>query len=210
MAIQKQYLFWLVLLLFVFLLLSYIYHIEKVVYYDKLLLQKIYQLSGTFIDLFFIFITHLGSKTFTYPMLGMLAIIYLLKRHYVLVFCLAVNLFGVRELNWLLKTWFERSRPDLEAVVRASYYSFPSGHAMNSTAFYGFLAYIVWRRFKKNSIWFAAFLLVLLIGLSRIYLGVHYPIDVAAGISAGAAWTILIIVIYEAAVGREMNEACEH
>jgi len=91
---------------------------------------------------------------------------------------------------------FHRARPDI-AVYPESSFSFPSGHATIAIAFYGFLAYMLiknarqWKR--KINIFFASFILIILIGFSRLYLGVHYVSDVWGGYLAGAIWLIIAI-----------------
>lgn len=99
---------------------------------------------------------------------------------------------GGAALNSLLKHLFVRTRPDLFRVVEATGYSFPSGHAMVSLCFYGMLAFFIVRNIKslrwRLVIISLAVLLVVAIGISRIYLGVHYPTDVIAGYTAGAMW----------------------
>ncbi len=99
-------------------------------------------------------------------------------------------------LNQILKYLFVRERPDLLQLIEISGYSFPSGHSMNSTIFYGFFIYIILRNMKhwgKYAIAGALGLLVFLIGISRIYLGVHYASDVLAGFLTGLGWLILFI-----------------
>jgi undecaprenyl-diphosphatase len=103
-------------------------------------------------------------------------------------------------LNVLLKLLFHRPRPDLlwAAEVSASY-SFPSGHSMVSAAAYAMTALVVGRlspRLRAPA-WAGSVLVILLIGCSRVYLGVHWPTDVAAGFTAGA----LLVVAAELAVG---------
>ena len=107
-------------------------------------------------------------------------------------------------LNLGLKTYFQRTRPDLaEALRHASGYSFPSGHAMGSMVVFGALAYLAIRalthwqwRWRAAALAFAA-ATVIAIASSRIYLGVHWVSDVAAGISAGLLWLLKSTVAYE-------------
>jgi undecaprenyl-diphosphatase len=105
-------------------------------------------------------------------------------------------------LNLGLKSYFERARPDLaEALRHASGYSFPSGHAMGSTIVFLALAYVAIRTFPKWR-WRAASLalavsMILSIASSRIYLGVHWISDVAAGITAGLVWVVTTTIAYE-------------
>jgi membrane-associated phospholipid phosphatase len=96
-------------------------------------------------------------------------------------------------LNAVLKHAFERPRPDLfpEAVLPDTW-SFPSGHSMVSLAAYGTAAFVISQlepRFR-GAAWLAVAIVVPLVGLSRVYLGVHWPSDVAAGFAAGAVLLI--------------------
>lgn len=105
-------------------------------------------------------------------------------------------------INLALKEFFERARPDLaEALRQAHGFSFPSGHAMGSTVFFGTLAYLAirvtpgWR--SHAAIVALACTMAIAISASRIYLGVHWISDVAAGISAGLLWVLTATVAYE-------------
>ncbi|WP_257391431.1 phosphatase PAP2 family protein [Cytobacillus gottheilii] len=106
----------------------------------------------------------------------------------------AANLFGGL-FNLLLKWIFKRERPDIQPLITEAGFSFPSGHSMGSFIFYGTIAYlIVLLAERKLFVIIGCFmmgLMILGIGLSRIYLGVHYPSDVLAGFSAGAVWLIV-------------------
>ncbi len=105
-------------------------------------------------------------------------------------------------LDWILKQIFMRPRPDFpNAFYHESGYSFPSGHAMISVLFYGCLAYILARLIGKwkwrVALAMAGLALALLIGFSRLYLGVHYLTDVLAGWAAGAAWLGVCVLVSE-------------
>ncbi|RFU66414.1 PAP2 family protein [Peribacillus saganii] len=97
--------------------------------------------------------------------------------------------------NKMLKRVFQRERPDIFPLIREHGFSFPSGHSMGAIVLYGTLAIIVIKIVKMRSYKVVAgagaFFLIFMVGLSRIYLGVHYPSDVVAGFAAGAAWLIL-------------------
>jgi undecaprenyl-diphosphatase len=121
-----------------------------------------------------------------------------LARQWTTAAALAVVTIGAQLLNNVLKDFFQRTRPaPLEGLIPAQAFSFPSGHAMVAAAFYGFAAYLAWRNLAG---WRRAVMVVLLlgltgvIGLSRLYLGVHYASDVFAGYIAGFLWTDAVIL----------------
>ncbi|MBL3654658.1 phosphatase PAP2 family protein [Fulvivirga sediminis] len=105
-------------------------------------------------------------------------------------------------LNITIKHILVRPRP-LEAMrlVTAHSYSFPSGHSMSAMAFYGFLVYLTYKYMPNLWVKIALIIvelsLIILIGLSRVYLGVHYPSDVLAGFIAGLFWLIICIVVFK-------------
>ena len=108
-----------------------------------------------------------------------------------------VTLAGAGLLNWLLKFSFARVRP-------ASFFdyplpgspSFPSGHALYAACVFGGLAVLLTARIRSRllqlAVWGIAISLILLVGMSRVYLGVHYPSDVAAGYSIGVIWVTAV------------------
>jgi undecaprenyl-diphosphatase len=97
-------------------------------------------------------------------------------------------------LNVSLKLIYQRTRPEplFEYAVPNSY-SFPSGHALGSFCFFGILAANVKSTMGKIEVYVTAAFLILSIGLSRIYLGVHYPSDVLAGYLVASVWTLTVI-----------------
>lgn len=112
---------------------------------------------------------------------------------------LAVAMAGALALDTALKFAYHRTRPSAFFGVAPHSYSFPSGHALCSFCFYGVMAGLLSRRTKALSwrivIWTTAAILVIAIGLSRIYLGVHYPSDVIAGYLAATVWVGTVIVL---------------
>lgn len=101
--------------------------------------------------------------------------------------------------NLLLKEIFRRPRPTMDPLLTLTSYSFPSGHAMNSFVFYATIAYFIYHFTRKTTTGVLALFIcagiIFLIGLSRVYLGVHYPSDVAAGYAAGMVWFVLVLLV---------------
>lgn len=106
-----------------------------------------------------------------------------------------INLLSVFTLNYILKLIFSRERPIDINIITETGYSFPSGHAMISLSIYGFLAYLLWKsdyKYKKIGV-ALLILLIILIGISRIYLGVHYTSDVIAGFIISLSYLLFFI-----------------
>ena len=110
-----------------------------------------------------------------------------------------INLIISTLLNQILKYIIQRPRPTEFRLIDESGYSFPSGHSMVSAAFYGFFIYLIYKNMKnKNLKWglvsFLSFLIIS-IGVSRIYLGVHYTSDVLAGFLISISYLIIFITM---------------
>ncbi len=141
-------------------------------------------------------LTALGSAV-VLMMLAVLILGYLcLRRFYRLALLLAVATTGGQILNATLKNTFERARPEAALrLVEVASTSFPSGHAMGASIFFLTVGLVLARmaKRKREQVYFVATALLLagLTGLSRVYLGVHYPTDVIAGWAAGTAWALL-------------------
>jgi undecaprenyl-diphosphatase len=141
-------------------------------------------------------ITSLGSTT-VLTIVTLAAVFYLVmdgKRASAALVAIAVS--GGAVLSFVLKSGFDRPRPDLVAhLVEVSTLSFPSGHAMGSAVTYltlgALLARTQPRRRIKIYVLTVAVLLTLMVGISRVYLGVHWPTDVLAGWCAGSAWALI-------------------
>jgi len=111
---------------------------------------------------------------------------------------LALGVVGNALTIFVLKNIFDKARPGLGAFYLESSFSFPSGHTAIAVALYGYLIYTIWSQnhhsLKKPAIWLLS-ILVILIGISRLYLGVHYLSDVLAGYAVGAIWLAIAIRI---------------
>jgi undecaprenyl-diphosphatase len=136
-----------------------------------------------------------GTGVLLFVVLG--AVVYfLLERKYRELNVLLVTFVGGLLLNTMLKIWFDRPRPDLVPhLAHVVDMSFPSGHTMLSAVAYltlgALLARTQAKRRSRIFIMLIAALLTLLVGISRVYLGVHWPTDVMAGWILGSAWTLL-------------------
>ena len=137
-------------------------------------------------------ITELGGTIFL-TLMGILSIF--LVKNKIIKWLIPLNLVLSAIINTSLKYLIQRPRPEGYRLIEQGGFSFPSGHSMSSMAFYGFLIYLVHKKVKnekKSKIYTAVFsILIILIGLSRIYLGVHYASDVLAGFSVGLSYLIL-------------------
>ena len=138
-----------------------------------------------------------GGPSGLAPLGILLALIFLLKRWHRGALLVVVTMAGAGLLDLLLKQSFGRVRPAafFDYPLPASR-SFPSGHAFFAASFFGGLAVLVSARVRspllRAAVWVAAAALILLVGISRIYLGVHYPSDVLAGYAAGTVWVAAV------------------
>lgn len=149
------------------------------------------------LDQAMLIITDIGFGTGYIVIIGFTLIILAYKRRWSQISALAICLAGGGLLSFLLKNTFQRLRPDSFFLVKETSFSFPSGHALAAMCFYGMLAFFIMR---ETSSWPLRLLIVTLtlilslaIGISRIYLGVHYPTDVVAGYAVGFMWLTFCI-----------------
>ena len=137
-------------------------------------------------------ITFFGSA---YWLIGLSIFLLLIIKNKKIGISISINLGLAALTNFLLKQILQRPRPIGHRIIDESGYSLPSGHSMVSMAFYGFLIYLVYK--KVENIHLKSFLIALLllliinIGISRIYLGVHYTSDVIAGFLVAISYLII-------------------
>jgi undecaprenyl-diphosphatase len=149
------------------------------------------------LDKIMLTITTLGDGVVRWMVVFVASLFLWLTRHHWSVYMLFIALVGGILLNQALKGAFNRPRPSVVVGLDpVTSLSFPSGHAMVSLITYGTVAYLVGRLEPtprlRTLTWLSTALVVLGIGLSRMYLGVHYPSDVLAGFIAGVAWLAFV------------------
>lgn len=170
--------------------------------FDRAVTEFLRSIQSNTLDTWMIFITELGSVWFltTFSLVIVLFLWFKYKDKWsILFFALAVGGGGI--LTKVLKHVYERGRPSINPEIDAVGFSFPSGHSMGSLIFYGFMIYliVISKRSKmfKWTVSSLAVILFLLIGISRIYLGAHFPSDVIAGQLAGTVWLFSCIMTLE-------------
>lgn len=175
---------------------------EVLANYDTKVTQFVISYRNPFLTQYFRFVTEVGDL---YGYLIVVVICFLIsilvfKRwKYVAQTTLVLLLASVS--NMILKRFIDRARPGIEHLVSVETLSYPSGHAMSAMAFYGFVAYLFYR-FKMNIVLkitaiLLLIILILSIGISRIYLGVHFPSDILGGYIAGFIWVVFCVLIFD-------------
>ena len=184
--------------------------IAEDVFHKEIMMKDIigYKLVSTFLISDFAtpiakFITNFGGAIF---LIIATIILFILIKNKKIGFSIISNLVIVTILNQLLKNILQRPRPNEFRIIEETGYSFPSGHSMVSMAFYGYLIYLIYRYVKNKYLkWTLIVLLIILIctiGISRIYLGVHYTSDVLGGFLISISY----LVIYISAVNKFLLE----
>jgi membrane-associated phospholipid phosphatase len=150
-------------------------------------------------------VTYLGNSIFLLLLVLAMVVALLQRRRVNDALLIGIAFVGAEILNLVLKLAFHRPRPEL-AFVHLDTYSFPSGHATAATAVYTLLGWLAVRRLG-GTLWRVAIVLgtavvIVAVGFSRLYLGVHYLSDVLAGTTAGLAWALAAILV--ATIDRDM------
>jgi membrane-associated phospholipid phosphatase len=147
-------------------------------------------------------ITRLGNFITLFAVTLVAVVIFWRRRERIDAAFVALAALGAQVLSTGMKLGFRRDRPFFpDPLATESTFSFPSGHALVSLAVYGSIALVLARRLSSHIeralLLGATALLVIAIGLSRLYLGVHFLSDVLAGYAAGAAWLAFLYVVLE-------------
>lgn len=180
------------ILLILFIIVMFIMLFDKKLIFDTTIYNFIMKIRSDFFDTYFTYITKFGNTLFIVVFVSIFMLLYRKKEGLLL----AVSAFDSAFLTLVLKQIFLRSRPENLRLIEQGGYSFPSGHAMISVCVYGYLLYLVLTKIKdkllRRCLTCLLVLLILSIGISRIYVGVHYPTDVIAGYLLGTIEVILL------------------
>lgn len=162
---------------------------------DISILNAIHQQATPFFDQFFLFITNMANVEVILPFTLVILAYFIYKKQRQNALILLSSVGGAAVANFVLKLLFHRNRPSLwHLLITETGYSFPSGHAMLSSALVLSIIFIIWKTRLRWPVLIIGIILVGLIGLSRVYLGVHYPTDVIAGWSVSLVWVIIVLI----------------
>lgn len=198
---EKQFFIYSLVAALIGIYLLFLVTSSKTLWIDQAIASLLVTSNETILVLFG-YITEIGSKMGigTVALITIL-VLWLMKKDYVAMATIALAVALGNEVNKLLKNWVGRERPTLEHLDEVASLSFPSGHAMVGIILYMLIAYFLvkytpsWKG-KWLSI-IACTVMILLVGISRIILHVHYPSDVIAGFAFGFIWAFLWMLIYE-------------
>ena len=166
--------------------------------FDKTILLWIHSFANPTLDRIMLGITRLGDPITVGIIAGVTLTILWWRRYRLEAKIFIINCIGGVVLSDGLKLAFSKSRPQLwDSLISEETYSYPSGHALGSMVLYGFLANLLADRYPQFAmiIYILATIIIGAIGLSRLYLGVHWPTDVIAGYGVGFLWITLCITM---------------
>ena len=190
---KRVYIF--IILILLFTLISILVLNNNIKFIDDTIYNFINKFHSDGVTIFFKIITNMASPL----VLILITILMLFFKNKSNAKVISINLLIILIINNILKIIFSRPRP-IDMLIEENGYSFPSGHSMISMGFYGLLIYIIYINTNNKYIkWISIILcsiLILLIGLSRIYLRVHYASDVLAGFLISLSYLILFISLY--------------
>lgn len=193
-----KYIILLICIIILYAIIEDLFNKETV--FIDLFIYKLIVLSmrNDILTIIFKIITNLGGA-YCLIIIAILCAIFIKNKK--IAFAIPINLILSTMLNLALKNIVERPRPVGYRLIDETGYSFPSGHSMISAAFYGLIIYFIWKNVKNTKLKYISCILlavlILLIGISRIYLGVHYASDVLGGFTISIAYLIIFTSIFK-------------
>jgi membrane-associated phospholipid phosphatase len=173
-------------------------HEKEVFPFDAPVLNMVHAMATPTLDRFFVLMTQLGYLWGVVPLDLIVLLSLALRRRFRDGLFFGIAITGSAVLDIAAKNYYARMRPDLWlSLTPETTYSFPSGHAMGSATLGMALIVLCWPTRWRWPVALASLVFVLLVGLSRVYLGVHYPSDILAGWSAAVAWVFAMYVLVD-------------
>lgn len=200
----KKNLRWIILLICMILFLAIIEDVldNEIWAFDDIVYKTISHTISTPVTSIFKVLTNLGG---TIGIITVTILILIFLKSNIQKYYVVLNLLIITMSNQILKFIIQRPRPIEHRIIDESGYSFPSGHSMVSMAFYGFLIYLIYKTIENKRIkWGLCTLLsvlILFIGISRIYLGVHYASDVIGGFCLSISY----LIVYTKMIGKDIK-----
>lgn len=178
-----------------------------VVAMDKEFTTMLYEMRSPWLSEILLQVTKLGDQETVFIVGAVVSAIFILRKRFVALVAFWLVMGGMGMSIRYGKNFISRARPSDVAYYEVEHFSFPSGHATTALALYGFLAYFLFRHYHKSQnqyayLW-AALVLSIIVGFSRIYLGVHYLSDVLAGFLLGLLWMLFGISLVEVMMYRK-------
>ncbi|MBV7504676.1 phosphatase PAP2 family protein [Bacillus sp. sid0103] len=185
-----------------FCLISLLISDQKIISFDRTIIDRVQGLETPFLTNVMKFFTFIGSAPFVIVLsLFLLFFLYKVLHHRLELILLIAAIAGSAILNGILKNFFQRVRPDFHRLIEIGGYSFPSGHAMNAFTVYSIISFLLWRhipsRLGRWTLIIFSSVMIVAIGISRIYLGVHYPSDIIGGYFASGFWIATAILFFQ-------------
>ncbi len=171
--------------------------------FDLNLMRSIASLRNTELTAFLLDFSALGAPAVTGTLTLFAVILFALKKRWHLIYYFIAVEGGVLFWSSTLKNFVKRERPDLASrLSEVTGHSFPSGHAFGATTFYLCLTFLIWTLYPdakhRTLLLLLSSFLIISIGFTRMYLGVHYPTDVLGGILFGTSWTLGVTILFKA------------
>jgi undecaprenyl-diphosphatase len=185
----------------IFIMIMLLVITNNIAWFDDAIISLVQGLENDRLTSFMKFLSFIGSSLMSvmiFVLVFLFLMIVLKHRRELIMFLVTVG--GSELWNLILKNIIQRARPNTHRLVEITGFSFPSGHSMAAFALYGAITFLLWRHIPqfagRIAMITAGIALTLLIGISRIYLGVHYPSDVIGGYAASATWLMICIVCF--------------
>jgi len=185
-----------------FSLISLLISDQKIIHFDDTIINSVQGMETPLLTYVMKFFTFIGSAPFViFLSLFLLFFLYKVLHHRLELILFVAAIAGSAILNGILKNFFQRVRPEFHRLIEIEGYSFPSGHAMNAFTVYVIISFLLWRHITSGlgrwTLIIVSTVMILAIGISRIYLGVHYPSDIIGGYFASGFWLTTAIFFFQ-------------